>query len=524
MERTKPNKKLIISCILVFVFALLLRVHFISLKQGLHIDEVFSLNTSNQSMYGLTKFYTPYYNYTGKELKIMTLYNDRSLKDTINDLKKLHKDNNDPPHTNLYYSTLRIWFTGFTDTNSHSLIWRGCSLNLLFFCFSFLLMYKILRRFFNDNALVPFGLLVAFSNTGTISNTLFMRPYQIQETVFLLLTYVVIRFWEDIENNRFLTCKNFFISSGILALTLLTGYLAPFYIGILGIVLIAKSIQAKQYKNIGFLFGAVGCSILLAWLCYLSYFNGFLSDRAMEVGTDNINLNLILLKKILKCFIYYLYYPLCWILVGVIGLKLVISKVKINLPKLAFYIYICALIWAIITMIIVPYKIVRYIFPILPLLSLAFPLFLSVFNGKEKNFYIMIFAIIFALYGLFPQAVESYDTEYPPMKKITPLQGRIENLFIAQKYIYTFIKEPQVPVYMTVDYLASVAEIVPIMNDKQIYNISYKISLIPLHLDTFYLVLIKSQLINLEEIKKIYDIKYESDLIRGVKTIKFVHR
>ena len=110
-------------------------------------------------------------------------------------------------------------------------------------------MYKILRRLFNDNILIPFGLLAAFVNTGSLSATLFLRTYEMQATIFLLLTYVCIKFYDNIKSSTFLSKKNFFIAAFVLALTLLTGYMAIFFVALMGVFLICVSVKEKQQNT-----------------------------------------------------------------------------------------------------------------------------------------------------------------------------------------------------------------------------------------------------------------------------------
>ena len=514
------NKKLIISCIIVFIIALLFRIHFINLKQGLHGDEVFSINISNMSEYGWTKAFPDTF-VTGKELKRLIFYNDTSVKDTLSDLKKLHKDNDDPPHTNLYYSVLRIWCTGFASTDLPAIIWRCCSLNLLFFCFSFFIMYKILRQLFKDNALIPFGLFVAFVNTGTISNTLFIRPYQLQETVFLLLTYVVIRFMEDIENNRFLTRKNFLTASVVLALTLLTGYLAPFYIGILGLVLIVKSVKSGQKQNIGFLFGAVGVSVFLAWLSYFSYFNGFVSYRAEETVTNFLEDYTFTAEKFIAVMLNFLYYVPCIVVCLIIAIRKFFAKIPFFQDnKRAAIIFGCAFLWIILVFPLMPFKMLRYVVPVFPLISILYVFFTAGFSKKEKYTYMIIFCLLMTILTLVPTPKETWGFQKErENESIINNDVVIENLFRYKELPQrAYIHEPNVPVYL-IERPRYATTSIPKLNDNQLYWICYDKCNILQNLKEFYLY--TDTYINLDSLKQKYNILYSEE---AFPLIKLIHK
>lgn len=472
MEKTKFNLKLLVWCLIVFILALLIRVHFISYKQGFHVDEMLSINIANINEYGWVKPIPKNKAYTGKQLKQMVLFDNPTLKDTLDDIKKLHKNNNDPPHTNLYYTALRAWFNGFDSIDIRTIIWKGLSLNLVFFSLSFLLMYKILRKLFDDNALIPFGLLIAFLNTGSISNTLFLRPYQLQETIFLLLTYVTINFYQDIKSNKFLTAKNFIIAACVLALTLLSGYMSIFFIAFLGIGLIYASIKEKQQKNILFLIIAAILSVGLAWLGYLGYFNGFSSGRSEEAlslfKTSEIISNL---KQVFysysTCLLYFIYYIPAIILMLIAYLHRYIRKIDQKTTTTTKYIFGSAILWTLIVMYLVPFKVVRYITPVFPLLAILYPMLINGFKKIEKYIYIWLFSIIFVICAMIPQSFESIDTRYARTNAFWTIGARIENLYLATLPLQVAVKTTNIPV--VIDYGFFMLHLIPLLSDNNVY-------------------------------------------------------
>lgn len=404
----KIPKQINIICIIVFILTLLLRINYANQKVGFHIDEVLSINISHRSEYlwtvplPLDKFYS------GKELKTMVLFNDNSLKDALYDIKGMHKYSQDKPHTNLYYTFLRLSFIGADNTNAENIVWQGVSLNLVFFILSFFIMYKILNILFIDKTLIPFGLFVAFANTGSISNTLFIRPYQMQECFFLLLTYIFIILYKDIENKRLISVKNFFITSLTIALTLLTGYLAPIYIGLLLTILIIYSIKTKQYKNIYFLIGITITSLLFAVIGYLSYFKAFncyISKKAINDVTNFVfNLRLTI-KGYIEALTPYLFYLPCLCILAIAKADQIFNKVDKSSLKLSKYLLLVSFTATFLIMLFVPFKILRYVMSLFPILSITYPYCID--NLKRKYFYISIFSLLFLVLSITPQKTDN---------------------------------------------------------------------------------------------------------------------
>jgi len=88
------------------------------------------------------------------------------LSAALDTVKRLRENNRDAPHTNFYYSFLRLWWignAGHFDFNSAK--WRGCALNLVFFSLSYLFMVMLLKKLFGaeNKGIIILGLAAAFS-------------------------------------------------------------------------------------------------------------------------------------------------------------------------------------------------------------------------------------------------------------------------------------------------------------------------------------------------------------------------
>ncbi len=227
--------------ILIAVYALTLgvRIYWLSQKDALHVDEGLTIAITSYNDFIAAENYEYNKKYTGKELKEESLASDASLKGALADIHNLWKDNRDPPHTNLYYTFLRLALIGLKSGDIAPIILRGGILNLLFFTISFIFFFMLMRRLFPENKLLQFAaVFCAFMSTAAISNTLFLRPYQIQETLFIMFVFYFVL---SIDRNKNIiyekklqmpAVKQIILMSLLTAVTLMTGYYAIFFIGL----------------------------------------------------------------------------------------------------------------------------------------------------------------------------------------------------------------------------------------------------------------------------------------------------
>jgi hypothetical protein len=245
----KLHRILILTAI--YALALGIRVYWLTQKDGFHVDEGLTVAYTFYNDFIVRENYENGKKYTGKELKEASLVNNTGIKDTLDGVRNLWKDNRDSPHTNLYYTLLRLSFIGAKSGDISSIVLRGGILNLLLFTVSFVFFFMLMRLLFPEAELLRYtATLCAFLSTATISNTLFLRPYQVQETLFIIFCYyfVLSLGWKKyfIHEKKFFAdvIKPMLIMSLITAVTLLTGYYAVIFIGLFG--LYAVFYQCKQ--------------------------------------------------------------------------------------------------------------------------------------------------------------------------------------------------------------------------------------------------------------------------------------
>ena len=112
------SKKQWITVLVVFAILLGVRFYYIGQKRSMYIDEGLSISICNRNESGFWRNGYQYnHEYTGKELKEISLWDDASVRDALSDVYHLHQSNWDTPHTNFYYSLFRLWFTGVKTYN-----------------------------------------------------------------------------------------------------------------------------------------------------------------------------------------------------------------------------------------------------------------------------------------------------------------------------------------------------------------------------------------------------------------------
>ena len=397
-----------VSCFMILILSLGLRLHFISEKIGFHEDENLSIILCNYK--DLPAVVSEGNEFTGKQIKDSAYFSSDSIADAFSDVKKIYLENNDRPHTNLYYSSLRLWFAGVVATDFKKIIKHGCRLNLLFFLLSFFFLYKLLRKLFNDEKMVVLGLCIAFINTGTISNTLFLRPYQQQETFLIIFTYLCLKIYEDIKCNKFLVSFSCYLKIFfIVALTLLTGYFAAIYVLMFFVLLTMfaekNNIEAARKKMSVLFFG----SVVTACILFPAYLKGFSSHRAAQgfrvLGIDLLFHNFINSMNVylFDIILIHLFPPLIFVLLCFVIFYnreyFYKQKNHINISlNIPLIISVICFVWSFGVMFLAPYKELRYCMSCFPLLLLIVPYIIDSLNVKTKKIaalFIMSFAFFY---------------------------------------------------------------------------------------------------------------------------------
>ncbi|MCL2213575.1 MAG: hypothetical protein FWC06_00050 [Treponema sp.] len=477
---SKKYKLLIFPLLFFITFGV--RVYWLSEKDAFHVDEGMSIAITCYKDYLVAKNYITNIGYTGKELKDNTLVSEGGFTDAMEDIKNLWKDNRDPPHTNLYYTFLRLSFTGLDNSDIKPIIFRGGILNLILFSVSFVFFVMLIKLLFPGfRVLQHFCVICAFLSTASITNTLFLRPYQIQETMFIILTFYFIKTIDINKGFQLLlkpgNIKTFFILSLITAVTLITGYYAVIFIGLLGLYVIYKKSRDRKNSEIIFYVLVLIFSLILAHVFYPGYFKGFNSYRATETTqtifantSENLKVSLITAWALIhKHFFSFSVIAVCVICL----LFALIQNKKLLINKYAAFIFCASLLYYVFTLIIAPYKVLRYGMPVFPFfVLLPAVIFNSVVINKRtldilkterlpkglrpKTRSISITAMIITAFIFLTNAVSGEN---------------IEHLYKNKQNEYLFTQHKETPVFVFVHEYShwKYGNLVPYLNDEQKY-------------------------------------------------------
>jgi len=459
----------------VYALALGIRVYWLSQKEGLHVDEGLTIALACCNDYMVTDNYEYGTKYTGKELKEISLVSDASLKDALSDIRSLWQDNRDPPHTNLYYTFLRISLIGLKTGDIKPIVFRGGILNLLFFTVSFIFFFRIMRLLFPGSKPLQYAAtLCAFVSTAAISNTLFIRPYQIQETLFIIFCYYFVLSigWMKYilhENKLFINVKPIALMSLITALVLMSGYYALIFVGLFGLYAVYLLCRKKSYIEIPFYFVVLCFGIILAQILYPKYVNGFFSYRGQETlrtlsANMPENIRISIMSAIAFLHKHFFTYPVIAVIIlcgaCLIGM-LVIQKSRdkaFDIPtiqKMAWYIFAASALYLLLVTILAPYKVLRYGMPVFPFFIILPAMLIHSIEARSHK---AAAAAMLLLCGCF---IFSATRE-----------RNIENIFRGKSAEYVFTKDKDTPVYVVnhaVWSLWKYANLVPYVHDEQAY-------------------------------------------------------
>ena len=455
--------------LLVFLITVGIRLYWINHKEGLNVDEGLSITLAASNKYMLwNENYESGRTYTGKELKAISLWDNGSLRNAIGDIYRLHLNNNgDTPHTSLYYSCLRLWFAGRTTSDYREIILFGTVLNLLFFTVSFVAMYQLLKLLFDGNSVILAGLLLCFLNTGSISNTLVLRPYQLQETALIVAAYCCTLYHRKIlDGVPFDTWRDLVLLSSAGAFTLLSGYFSIIYYALLGCLIVSALIQRGRLNRIGFFVAVVVFSVGLAQTAYTNYLDGMIlgsrSTEALsvlssnEVGSRFVE-SLATFLSISGAYIFYWPLDLCLVAALLIAINpqtvkrfTPVSKHEPAAQLVALFLVISAVIYCLTALYLAPYKMLRYIMPAFPIMAMANAIILSRLKPKPAVAFACIIVAVCFFYALHT--------------------SHIENLSLEKPEVFSFTSKPEIPVLILNKNYWKYADMIPYLADSQRYE------------------------------------------------------
>ena len=376
------NKKYILYSFLflILLFSLFIRIYWASKQEGMYWDEYHSLSFANYGTFANEDKINNYKNIKGFDILKDLTFDNSSIEDCINDIKRLYKDTNDPFISNLYYTFLRLAFIGREAVDIKNIIITGTILNCIFSIISFIFLFKILKLIFeNKNEFIIFPLLIFSLSPISISFSMFLRAYQMQETFFIVITYFVLN---TIYYNKY-SILNLILTSIIAGIGYLTLYSSLLFILILSAMLffnyclnidkleflknkyaiLNPLLKIKSYKIIIYYALAFISALFVSRILYNSFFaslfnaNNRASSSLAFSGKLFNYINDLAFDGLLIILLALFVFILISKIIKKKDLNIIAEKSKF---KLLIFIILLGLIFAILGDLTSPYKLERY--------------------------------------------------------------------------------------------------------------------------------------------------------------------
>lgn len=386
-------------------------------RNGFHIDEMCSyqfISGGDEPLMFLDKDLLNKWHDKNFFLNYITVNDDAKY-----NLSKISEKTGQDVHPPLYYWVLQLFVIAID--NGEMNFWGGFILNILLFIVSSALFFFVARFFIKDTFLTYAAFLMWGFSVAAISNSLFIRMYEML-TFFVLATILSgfyflkttkVKFWHHLA----LTLS--FVGG------LLTHYFYLFLLVPFSFFLILKLILARQHRRVMGLFIALAISIGVSLYIFpqamkhllLSSRSNDMKTGMMEslTSTDVTSLILERFREMSTIFneqVFYFSLNL-FVIACVVSLIIFLKKEKGGLKNLSSlkkiisnrsFLLIIFVNWLAIVTLSAPYVIMRYIIAILPIFFIIIVVFLEYIftNNKLKRtlatlFLIFVFSNIFLL-------------------------------------------------------------------------------------------------------------------------------
>lgn len=412
-EKITPSKRYKYAACIIFILITITYSLFIFKKDALHVDEVLSFAISTYNSYGFEKNFDEGVLYTSDALKKYLLGYEDSIHDTINDIISLRKNNRDSPHTNFYYSLLRLSLIGSQFSGMDTLMIRAGILNICISIITFLLLYKLSLLILTTDTARITCLVLAFFSPAAIANVLFYRPYQLQTLFFVISIFLFYTIINKINNTTTTTIKNnihsIIVYSFIISLIILTGYFSLLYIFIffMSLIYISYTKNTKWLTTIVFI---SIITIVFIFLIYPRFFLGLTSYRASESLFKTMSLTPIENIQQSLSYLYKLVTSNFLCISGVLSVILIYALYKLRSFSLFWgTIVMAAAFFSSAALIMAPYKTLRYIMPIFPVYALIIAKICDI-EGKRGVISCMV-VLTFFISTMLSNPVENYKSQ-----------------------------------------------------------------------------------------------------------------
>lgn len=481
MKKLELSKKTIIVILaLIIVFQSIVYVIVATNKSYIHIDEGYSYGLINYDKVEITNNEDFYNTWHDKEYynDYITISSEESA-----DWSPVYEQQKNDVHPPFYYFLLRIASSFNLDNFS---IWPGIILNIVIHIGITIFTYLIASKLFN-NKLYGLGIaLVGGLTVASIETILLTRMYALTALGILVITCLHMI---NLEKEK-IDIKNLVVIGICAVLGSLTHYYYLVYLFVLYAIYMIRYIIKKQYKNaINYTITMVIAAAISLLIFPYSFVHMFMGYRGQGMLSNLTNTKLawegigtysgLTIMNVFNGF-------LAVILVEIIAILIYefIKKKEISIKATNKYLGIIVLptlIYFVIIAMGTPYKEIRYIMPIVPLLFIigiyAFKIALQkIFNEKTIKIIMSVSAVILLIIPILFNWNITYL--YPDMKETvskieekhaTPalyIFNKDCNRFMDDLYLFTKLDTS----YIMDSKVASEEEINRVLQDADIQN------------------------------------------------------
>jgi len=460
-----------LSCLLLtWVICLGLRVYWTSQREGFHSDEVSSILVTYYKNIMWDEYPALDQVFHGDELKYM-IFGEKgnNLKEAVKDIGRLWRDTHgDGVHTNIFYTLYRLALVGLNSGDMKDIIFRGSILNLFLFSISYFIFFLFLRslmfRITSDGGrfshAAPYIIcFCTFMTPVTVSTTLFIRPYQLQETMCIIFIYTFYKFFDmpkviRQDNKYFFNISFTVMLSVVTALTLLSHYFSLVLVCLFGLYCLSFLIYKKKYPETLAYFLVLVFAVLLADVLDHVYLYNGIGGLVLRNYHRDVALNGFMeYSSYVLSLLYNYYFTLPVIVLCLLWLVyIVLSKTKLLFSPVVFTIISITIVNNICVTILAPYIHIHYTAPVFPFFSVLLLYFLCSIKDR-KSFILFSFGCILAFTS----------------SAVCDL-GKIEKVAAHYKKAdFYFTRDADIPVVFIINRPFQYTNIIPYLSDSQEY-------------------------------------------------------
>ena len=379
MGKIKNNLNKIILAIII-ILQIILYIGIGLKKEYFHMDEAYSYGLMNYDKINITDNEDFLNNWHNKDYFIDYLSVNS---DEISDFLSVYINQKNDVHPPLFYLLLRIFSLSTIDGFSK---WTGLSLNILIGIGISIYVYKISKKLFSSEKLALLVTAINAFSMAMMENMMYIRMYALLTFTILLYTDIFLKLYKK-ESIR----KKDLVLLGV---SLIIGGLTQYYffIYVMGtfLVLIYKSIKTKEYTYLKkYTITAIISAIIYLLIFPFAINHVFFGYRGPGAITQGMNIKDILtgivtyINIIDKNIFNYLIIPFIILVIVIAFMKKSINKqkeMKIENEelkdkdknnKIGIFIIIPMVMYLLIVSIITPYKELRYILPVCPIIVIT---------------------------------------------------------------------------------------------------------------------------------------------------------